>query len=138
MKLKENIGQVIVEATKCEYNLQRGVVRWRTLGKLGESGKAPPIMVTMETAKDAAFVVKSASHLSKIHGFRNVYICPDMSKEDREKRKVLSECLKKKIKDFPEHKWVIRQGVVTSIGRYNPPKLSESDDGKEMDRSFDY
>ena len=114
-------------------------LKFNFMGKIGNSGRAPPVLVTMKDSNEAHLVVKNAWRLSRVKELRRVYITPDLSKEDREKRKQLKEDLKKKIVEFPEQHWVIRQGAVSSKGKHTPSeRLDSEDEGKEMDRSFCY
>ena len=108
------------------------------LGKVGKSGRAPPVLVTMKHPKDAALVLKYASRLNKIVGLRRVYVTPDLCKEERDKRRKLKDNLKKKIVEFPDQHWVIRRGAVFSSGKHTPRQILDDDDEeeKELDRSF--
>ena len=110
------------------------------MGKIkSNSGKAPPVLVTMKSPEDARLVLKGSSILRKTANLRNVYIAPDMNKKEREQRKKLVNEFRKKIEEFPEKHWVIRRGVITSIGKYTPRKRLDSEDpGSEFDKSFQY
>ena len=93
----------------------------------------------MKSSQKAGLVIKNASELSKVHHLRRVYISPDLSKEDREKRKKLIGDLKEKIDQFPEEHWVIRGDTITSKGKFTTRgKLDSTDQGKDLDRSYNY
>ena len=77
--------------------------------------------------------------MSKIEGFRRVYIAPDLSPIEREQRKKIVDDMKRKIAEFPEQYWFIRNGAVSSKGNFTPrPRLDSEDGGKDMDKSFNY
>ncbi|KAL5257645.1 hypothetical protein ACHWQZ_G012537 [Mnemiopsis leidyi] len=143
---KQQEEQVKTLATETVNEALRGgpgeVKELVVMGKMsGNSGKAPPVLVTLTNSEEARNVIKGASRLSRVQGLRNVYISPDLNKEERTRRKVLAEDLKKKIADFPEQYWYIRHGTVSSKGKYVPRNQSNSkimDDDKEMDKSFNY
>ena len=126
-------------ASKIESDAEFKIVSSKILGKVNESGKAPPILITVNCSKEAHLLVRHASRLSRVKGLRRVFVTPDLSKDDRDKQRKMNENLAKKIKEFPEEHWVIRQGVITSTGKFTPRKrLDDEDEGKELDRSFDY
>ena len=56
-----------------------------------------------------------------------MYISADISAEKRAERKALREVLQKKIKDFPQHHWIIHDGPVTSKEEYTPREKPEFD-----------
>ena len=96
------------------------------------------MLVTLKDSEDARHALEGASNLSKVQGLRNVYIAPDLNKEERRKRKELAEELKRKIAEFPEQYWFIRHGTVSSKGKYAPRTRSNMGDNKDLDKSFDY
>lgn len=111
------------------------------LGKIEgqNAGKAPPVLVTLKSPEAVKRVLQGASRLSKIEGFRRVYIAPDLSPIEREKRKKIVDDMKRKIAEFPEQYWFIRNGAVSSKGNFTPrPRLDSEDGGKDMDKSFNY
>ena len=112
------------------------------LGEISASGRAPPVLVKMKDERQAKLVLSRAHRLSKMYQLRRVYITPDMDKKEREKRRELSDLLKKKISEFPQQHWVIRSGAVTSIGKHSPIDKSQLNDqlqkDKSLDRSFSY
>ncbi len=115
------------------------IVNFKIMGKVGNSGRAPPVLVTMKCSDEARLVVKHAGRLSKVKELRRVYVTPDLSKEERDKRIKLKDEIKEKIKEFPEQHWVIRQGTVSSIGKHTPrEKLDSEDEGKEADGWYCY
>ena len=74
------------------------------LGKIEgqNAGKAPPVLVTLKSPEAVKQVLQGASRLSKIEGFRRVYIAPDLSPLEREKRKKIVDDMKRKKKlNFP-------------------------------------
>ena len=78
------------------------IVSQKILGKVGESGRAPPILIKLRSSIEAQYVIKNGSRLSKVKDFRRVFVTPDLSKDDRDKRRRAYEDLKKKITEFPE------------------------------------
>ena len=80
------------------------------LGKIRKNGtgKAPPIMLKMQSVKIARLTVKNASCLSKVKGMRNVYITPYLSKDEQDRMRRLRSDLKDMIEEFPDKRWVIR------------------------------
>ncbi|MCP4456577.1 MAG: hypothetical protein GY816_00900 [Cytophagales bacterium] len=129
----------IESSIKSVSDYKFGIVNSKILGKVGESSKAPPILLTMNGTNEARLLVRYANHLSKVKGLRKVFVTPDLSKDDRDKRRKLNEDLTKKIEEFPEEHWVIRQGTITSRGKFTPRKrLDDEDEGKEFDKSFDF
>ena len=143
--IKENAKGCLVEIRDTSKNeipgngLKDVVASMKILGKIGSCGKAPPVLVTMKNSFEAEHIIKHASRLSKVCMLRRVYVTPDMSKEERETQKKLVDDLKKKIEEFPEEHWVIRLGAITSKGKYSPRKrLNSKDEGKDLDRSFQY
>lgn len=61
-----------------------------------------------------------------------MFLCVDLSKDARVERVKAIEELRKKIKDFPEKRWVTRQGAVTSVGRFTERSSIE------LDKSFNF
>ena len=104
------------------------------LGKLGTSCKAPPVLMTFESSEDSDYLIRNSSRLSRVSNFRRVFITPDLSKDAREERRKTIKELKRKISEFPEKKWVIKGGTVTSVGNFEPRRSYED---KTHDRSFD-
>ena len=121
-----------------EKSLDEVVIGMKMLGKIGTSGKAPPVLVNMVSSFEAEQVLKFTSRLSKVHLLRKVYVTPDMTLEEREKQKKLVEALKRKIEEFPEEHWVIRNGLITSKGKFSPPDIDSSDEGQDLEKSFQY
>ena len=120
-------------------DVEDAVVSIKLLGKIGTTGKAPPVMVTLKDSLEARQMLKYSSHLNKLYMLRRVYVTPDMSKEEREMQKKLVEDLKKKIEDFPEERWIIRNGSVISKGKWvTRERLNSQDEGKNMDISFKF
>ena len=100
-QLKKFAKESINEASKGETGDVKEIV---IMGKIsGNSGKAPPVLVTLKDSKDARLALEGANRLRKVHGLRNVYIAPDVDKEERKRRKELAGELKRKITEFPEH-----------------------------------
>ena len=136
--------QSIIESdrtiTEDEFSMMKITINDSIMGKIkSNAGKAPPVLVTMNSSEKVRLVLKGSSRLKIIGGLRNVYVAPDMNKEEREQRKKLVDSFRKKIEEFPEKHWVIRRGVITSVGKYTPRKrLDSTDPGSELDKSFRY
>ena len=113
------------------------VVGLKVLGRVGDSGKAPPVLVTMKSSSEAQHLIKQAYRLNKIKHLRRIFLTADLSKDARVERGKAIEELKKKIRDFPEQRWVIRQGTVTSVGRFTERSSIELNDSK-LDKSFNF
>lgn len=137
-----NADEVMIEAGPDRiHGSSKKVESYTIIGNVGMSGKAPPVLVKMKSAIDARNALKYATKLSRTPGFARVYITPDLSKEDRLKRKELQNLMKQKIQDFPDQHWVIRQGRVTSKGSYRSKKDELDDDEiEELDskKSYEY
>ena len=54
IRTAKDVISKVVYSEKCEDNAETYTV----LGKIGESGKAPPILVQMKSARDASFSLK--------------------------------------------------------------------------------
>ena len=135
-QLKANARDCLTEAARIE---DKDIVDFKILGRIVKSDRAPPVLVTLKSSQKAGLVIKNASELSKVHHLRRVYISPDLSQEDRQKRKKLIGDLKEKINQFPEEHWVIRGDTITSKGKFTPRgKLDSTDQGKDLDRSYNY
>ena len=66
-----------------------------------------------------------------------MYITPYLSKDEQDRMRKLRSDLKDRIEEFPDKRWVIRQGVVTSVGNYTARKRMDCDgDDKSLDRSY--
>ena len=142
-KLKENALDCLLETgvnkdEAMDEGIDEAVISMTTLGRIGDSGKAPPILVALKSSLVARLVVRHASRLRTVSGLSRIYITPDMSQEDREKRKELVDQLKKKIAQFHEQHWVIRQGSVTSTGKFIPRKRERSASDEKAEASFNY
>ena len=134
-KLKKTADECILEALRHEASVEHLTI----MGKVGKSGRAPPVLVKMKFSEDARLVLKNASRLSKVKELRRVYITPDLTRVEREEQKKLRDVLKAKIMEFPDQHWVIRQGSVYFKGNHTRRlRLDSKDDGKELDRSFNY
>ena len=117
----------------------RAVEDMEILGKVDESGKAPPVLVKLKNEGEVSHVLKCAKHLVKIREFRKVFISVDLGEEQRENRRALILKLKDKIRDFPSEHWVVRDGVVTSKGKHTPSKHVVSEEDTELNlKSYEY
>ena len=136
-QIKDVAEWAVTEILDLEPNDRKkvDVVNMKILGRVGNSGKAPPVLMTMRSASEAQYLIKNANRLSKVDHLRRVFVTEDLSKDAREKRRKVIEDLKKKIKDFPEQRWVIRQGAVTSVGKFT---ASQSTEEKKLGKSFNY
>ena len=101
------------------------------LGKVDESGKAPPVLVKLSSEEEVSHIMKCAKQLAKIRELRKVFISVDLGEEQRENRRALILKLKEKIRDFPSEHWIIRDGVVTSKGKYTPSQSKHVIDSEE-------
>ena len=111
------------------------IVSVKILGKVGDSGKAPPVLMTMKCSSEAQRLIRNSYRLRRVIGLRRVFVTPDLSKEAREERKKTFEDLKRKITDFPEQRWIIKGDTVTSVGKFVPKGNIEDN---KLDRSFNY
>ena len=89
----EAASDVIIQTGNSEENVETYIV----LGKIDESGRAPPVLVRMKSRSYARNTLKRASCLRKVRGFSRVYITPDLGKDERLKRRGLQDTLKEKI-----------------------------------------
>ncbi len=118
--LKMLARSVLMETTSAEPEDLPGVENMVILGKVADSGKAPPVLVKLNNDKEVSHILKGAKNLAKYQALRKVFISVDLGVEQREERRALMLKLKEKIRDFPEEHWVVRDGMVTSKGKYTP------------------
>ncbi len=107
----------------------------QVLGKVTNSGKAPPVLVKLKSEKESMHVLRNANKLSKVRCFRAVFITADLGEDELKNRRELVTKLKEKITKFPEEHWIIRDGKVTSNGKH---RLSQTVAFEEGVKSYEY
>ena len=112
-EIEEMIDQVVGVASATDRKIE--IEDFDFLGKLGDTtrGRIVPVLVKFKTDEDAKLVMKGKKYL-KNSSFHNVFITPDMDKEERDKQRQLVQELKKKISDAPDKHWFIRNGHIVS------------------------
>ncbi len=118
--VKMQVRSVLMETTSAEPDDIPGVEDMIILGKVNDSGKAPPVLVKLKDDKEVSHVLKGAKNLAKFQALKKVFISRDLGVEEQEARRAVMLKLKDKIKDFPEEHWVVRNGMITSKGKYTP------------------
>ena len=118
--LKQQVRSVLMESSITEPSDLPDVEDMVILGKVDDSGKAPSVLAKLKSDKEVKQVLKSAKNLAKFRALRKVFITADLGVEQREERRALMLKLKDRIRDFPEEHWVVRDGMVTSKGKYTP------------------
>ena len=89
--------------------------------RFGKDKSRRPVRVTLSGMNAVHDVLKVAKNLKTTTDYKDVYICPDLSPEDRAERKKLVGELKKKVHTNPGTYYFIKGGVVCS-------KQSETDE----------
>ena len=121
--LKAQVQDVLARSTSgTSLVVRAGAEDMDILGKVDESGKAPPVLVKLKSEKETMHGLRCAKNLVKIREYRKVFISADLGVEEREKRRFLLLKLKEKISEFPEEHWIVRDGTVTSIVKHTPPQ----------------
>ena len=84
------------------------------LGRKFEVGKNRPVKVKLPTSDHVHRILRQAKTLKQSSCYSSVFITPDRTRSEREERRGIVEALKKKIRDEPEKRHFIRNGVVSS------------------------
>ena len=122
--IKMQANDILTESTiGTPYKVSADTESIIILGKVADSGKAPPVLVKLKNEKEAKHVLRYAMKLAKVPAFRKVFVSADLGVDEVEKRRNLVQRLKDKIRDFPGEHWIIREGTVTSNGTHVPSQL---------------
>lgn len=78
-----------------------------------------PVIVELRTGDIAKQLLKKVSALRKSERFKDVYVCPDRTIEQRAQHRKLLSDLKTKIQEEPERTHYIRNGEIMSKDRDN-------------------
>ncbi len=78
--------------------------------------KARPVKVTFSSSSIATHILSRSPNLKKSAKYQSVFICPDMSPEQRAKRRELVLEKKSLAAKEPDKKHFIRRGTVCSVG----------------------
>ena len=73
-----------------------------------------PVLVQLRTGEIATQLLKKVSALRKSERFKDVYVCPDRTIEQRAQHRKLVSDLKAKIQEEPERTHYIRDGEIWS------------------------
>lgn len=80
-------------------------------------GATRPVLVKFRSGIVAAGIRKKAGILKKSDTFKNVYICPDRTLMQRKEHRECVAELRRRCKDAPDRRHVIRDGVVVSMDK---------------------
>ena len=80
--------------------------------RFGNNEEKRPIRVKFDRPETAREVLKSAKNLKLSRKYKQVYLSPDMTPEQRADQKILVDELKEKIKNNPEQRFFIKGGKV--------------------------
>ncbi len=84
--LKKQVREVLIDSTSHTSMTVRADLEDMTiLGKVNNSGKAPPVLVKLKNEEEAKHVLRFAYKLKKIREFRRVFVTPDLGIAAREK-----------------------------------------------------
>ena len=109
-------------------SLEQENLKFDLLGTFKDS-KAPLVRVDLGSEKLAQTLVRHAPFLNGLDLYDNrngVYIRKDLTVEERGRRRTLLETLREKIREFPNQHWVIRDGMVTSVGKRRAKRKESS------------
>ena len=111
----ENLEEMI-EFMGCENGKPLNPIKYENATRLGtfSSEKTRPIKLTLGSRDDRTLLLQQAGSLRWNDKFSSVFVSPDLSHEDQEKRKVLVRQLTDKIKEDPDLHHYIRRGTVVS------------------------
>ena len=104
--LQEKVQEVLAElGEKPPFEVNR-------FGNRKDAGR--PIKVKFKNGEVVCTLLKKSSRLRRSEKFRNVFLCPDRTQEQRtEQRRLVSE-LKKRILEQPEKKHFIKDGKINT------------------------
>ena len=77
--------------------------------------KPRPIKVSMASSAHVSQILRAARSLSHSDSFKNVFVCPDRTVDERKARKEAVTVLQKRIADDPNNKHYIRGGKVVTV-----------------------
>ena len=109
-------------------SLEKENVKFDLLGTFNDS-KAPLVRVELGSEKLAQTLVRYAPSLNGLAVYddrKAIYIRKDLTFEERGRRRTLLETLRGKIREFPDQHWVIRDGMVTSVGKRRAKRKESS------------
>ena len=77
--------------------------------------KPRPIKVSMASSAHVLQILRAARSLRHSESFKNVFVCPDRTVDERKARKEAVTALQKRIADDPDNKHYIRGGKVVTV-----------------------
>ena len=80
-----------------------------------EKDRPRPIKVTLASSAHVIQILRMARNLRESDSFKDVFICPDRTLEERKKRQEAVTTLKKKLKDEPNKRHFIRGVKVVTV-----------------------
>ena len=113
-EIEEMIDEVVKVASATDRKIE--IDDFHFLGKLGDTtkGRIVPVLINFKTEEDAKLVLRGKRYLKTSSSFRDVFISPDMDKEERDRQRQLVKTLKERIIDVPDKHWFIRNGAIAS------------------------
>ena len=79
-----------------------------------DSNKRRPVKVSVASSAHAIAILRSAKRLKSVERFKNVFISPDRTTEERKSRREAVALLRKKTLDNPDKRFFIRNNKVLS------------------------
>jgi len=101
-----------VELCKSAFDITIGITKVIRLGRKTDN-KSRPLLVSMEDAAHIANILSRAPSLRRHAQYKNIYIAPDMTKFQREKRRKLVDELRSR-KANGETNLIISNGVIVT------------------------
>ncbi len=116
--LKEEETEKICDKVSSVFEAigERPRIEASRLGKRDNGTQARPVKVTLSSSVTVHQILRKARNLKNNDNFKAVYIHPDLSPEERAKKRELVVKLKKLVSEQPGQKHVIRDGQIISVG----------------------
>ena len=110
----EDINAVIDEVLESVGQKPRHEAVRIGLKRESAGGQPRPVKVSVASSAHAMEILWSAKRLKNVEHFKNVFISPDRTSEERKNRREVVALLKKKLQDEPGKRYFIRNGTVVS------------------------
>ena len=78
-------------------------------------GTARPIKFSVQNSSTVYQILRSAKKLKETESYKNIYLCPDRTIEERNNRRKLVEQLKQQRLNEPNKQYYIRKGEITAV-----------------------
>jgi hypothetical protein len=117
--LREDTGEHLSERVSCLFEElgEKSKVEVCRIGRVASKELARLVKVVFSNSTSPRIVLLRSKHLNRSDRYKNVYISPDSTPEERTLRRQLVLTMKSKKADEPGHHHFIKDGKVCSVAR---------------------